>query len=106
VKGVETGAPPTARHGRAALTHGVISVAIPEEDIEAMDAMIVELKRRGVANASRAWLVRRMLADFNIDTVADPALRYWNLQRETRAQRIKRVALRTTKSRPRAKVPP
>lgn len=39
-----------------------------------MDRKIAELKRRGVVNADRSWLVRRMLCDLDLDTIADPAL--------------------------------
>ena len=89
------GAPPLRRHGRARHAHGVLCLSVPEEDIAHMDDMIAELQRRGVVNASRSWLVRRMLASFDIDTVADPQLRRIDIElRKSRAMRIAAVARR------------
>jgi hypothetical protein len=52
----------------------VLCISLYTEDIEQLIARVAELKRRGVTNASRSWLIRRALSVLNLDTIApDPS---------------------------------
>ena len=48
----------------------IVAVCLYTEDIERADAMVKELKRRGIFKANRSWLIRQALKQLDLDTLA------------------------------------
>ena len=48
----------------------IVSISLYNEDIERLDHMVQELKRRGVYKANKSELIRQALARLDLDAVA------------------------------------
>ena len=48
----------------------IVSISLYNEDIERLDHMVAELKRRGIYKANKSELIRQALARLDLDTVA------------------------------------
>lgn len=47
----------------------VVSISLYTEDIERLDAMVMELKKRGITKANRSQLIRFALGTVDLDAV-------------------------------------
>ncbi len=53
--------------------HRIITISLYETVIEEIDSQVHELKRRGYTRASRSWLIRRALEQFNATELPHPS---------------------------------
>jgi hypothetical protein len=51
----------------------VVSISLYNEDIERLDRMVIELKRRGHHKANKSQLIRQALAQIDLDQVGKEA---------------------------------
>jgi len=65
---------PAARPARAPKPdhYKVISISMYTEDIEGLDALVAELKKRGHTKANRSQLIRYALSLIDLDAVPKP----------------------------------
>lgn len=50
-------------------TYEVICISTYPADLAAMDAMVADLKARGIRKANRSWLIRLALSRLDINTI-------------------------------------
>jgi hypothetical protein len=54
------------------LPYKVICISLYHADRDRLNAMVAELKRRGLRKANASWLIRRALAQLDLDTIVPP----------------------------------
>ena len=58
-----------APDGKAPRPFRMVCISIYEEDLQALDALVVSLKGAGLTQMSRSWLIREAVARLDVNEV-------------------------------------